>query len=198
MSHYINDFEQVIKKRGYAKLYTNGKLLTKEVIEKLQESRIDEIRINPSAFNFSKEIFDNVKNVIGKIPTVCIEVPIFPFYQEKIFEMLPLLNDIGIDHLTLCQVKIKDKKVFNKLISVLDDKTECYQADNTWIVLEDKGFCEKVINECIKKNYSFSVMDCNALTISLQNTPGLSKDLNNEDFNKVIRKVPIIGIGADC
>jgi pyruvate formate-lyase activating enzyme-like uncharacterized protein len=144
--------------RGWAKLYTNGTLLTPDNILKLKEMGFDELRIHPAASNFSKEVYDNMRLAVKHIPTVTVETPAWPLHREKLFEMLPIIEDIGIKHLDICQVEITSKHQQDKVEKALGE-IEVYQA--YYPVMDDGGLVEDIVTEVLAKGYSYSVIDCN-------------------------------------
>ncbi|MFT4297820.1 MAG: hypothetical protein ACMXX5_01375, partial [Candidatus Woesearchaeota archaeon] len=139
-------------------LYTNGILATPDVLEKLKEWGIVELRFHISASNFSKKVINNMKAAkkIGFV--VSVEEPALPENKKKLLKHLPLFEKIGISHLNLieCQVtpnnySYLEKKYPNGII----------YRDLLWH-LYDEGMVYDIIEEVIKKKYSFSVIDCNS------------------------------------
>ncbi len=153
--------------RGWAKIYTNGTLLTLENIWKLEDLGIDEVRIHLGATNFSQEVYDNLKLAVKHIPTVTVETPAWPPYREKLFEMLPIIQDIGVKHLDICQIEIFSKEQLEKIERALGD-VELYQG--FFPVMDDGGLVEDLMEEVLVKGYSYSVLDCNGFTAMSKNS----------------------------
>ena len=156
--------------KGWAKVYTNGTLLNMDNILKLKDLEFDEVRIHPGATNFSKKVYDNMRLAVKHIPTVTIETPSWPPHREKLFEMLPIIEDIGIKHLDICQIEIWSKEQMEKIESTLGE-IELYQV--FYAMMDDGGLVEDIMKEVLEKDYSYSVIDCNCFralrTASLTN-----------------------------
>ena len=144
--------------RGWAKVYTNGTLLNLDNILKLRDFGFDEVRIHPGATNFSEEVYDNMRLAVKHIPTVTVETPSWPPHREKLFEMLPIIEDIGVKHLDVCQIEIASKGQLGKIEKALGE-VELYQA--FYPVMDDGGLVEDIMQEVLEKGYSYSVIDCN-------------------------------------
>jgi pyruvate formate-lyase activating enzyme-like uncharacterized protein len=168
MDFYINEIEAIDNRRGYSKVYTNGVLLNDENIRRLKDARIDELRVNVSASGFSKDVYKNMKNAVKHIPVMTVEVPLWPYYRKGLFEMLPIINDIGVKHLDLCVVEIWYKKHLEKMSKVLPDNAKYFQVEDM-MCLDDDGLCEILMKEVIDKNYDYSVIDCNAFVKMVYN-----------------------------
>lgn len=144
--------------RGWAKIYTNGTLLNLDNVLALKDLGFDEVRIHLGASNFSKEVYDHMRLAVEHIPTITVETPSWPPHREKLFEMLPIIEDIGVKHLDMCQIEITNKKQLEKIEKALGD-IEIYQA--FYPVMDDGGLVEDIMREVLKKGYSYSVIDCN-------------------------------------
>jgi sulfatase maturation enzyme AslB (radical SAM superfamily) len=144
--------------RGWAKIYTNGILLNLDNILKLKDMGFDEVRVHPGASNFSREVYENMRTAVKHIPTVTVETPSWPPHRQKLFEMLPIIEDIGVKHLDICQIEITNDKQLQKIEEALGD-IEIYQA--FYPVIDDGGLVEDIMHEVLKKGYSYSVIDCN-------------------------------------
>ena len=144
--------------KGWAKIYTNGTLLNQDNILKLKDIGFDEVRIHPGATNFSKEVYDNMRIAVKHIPTVPVENPPWPPHRSKLFEMLPIIEDIGVKHLDICQIEIASNDQLKKIEKALGE-IELYQA--FYPVMDDGGLVEDIITEVLERGYSYSVIDCN-------------------------------------
>jgi pyruvate formate-lyase activating enzyme-like uncharacterized protein len=144
--------------KGWAKIYTNGTLLNQDNISRLESAGFDEVRVHLGATNFSKEVYDNLRNAVKHIPTVTVETPAWPLHREKLFEMLPVIEDIGVKHLDICQIEITSKDQLSRIEKAISE-IDLYQAFYT--VMDDGGLVEDIIREVLEKGYSYSVIDCN-------------------------------------
>lgn len=164
IQQYLDYFHNVIevdilKVKGWAKVYTNGTLLTRDTLLKLRDWGVDEIRINPSASGFSPAVYHQVELAAQLLPVVTIEVPSWPPYRDKLFDMLPIIEDSGVQHLDICQVEIMNSSGLARIARALPE-AEVYQGH--WLMLDDGGMVEAIMQEVVEKAYSYSVMDCNA------------------------------------
>ncbi|MFC2006576.1 hypothetical protein ACFLUQ_00170, partial [Chloroflexota bacterium] len=110
MRYFRDVVDPFMGTKGWAKVYTNGTLLNLDNILKLKDLGFDEVRIHPGAMNFSQELYDNMRLAVKHIPTVTVETPSWPPHREKLFEMLPIIEDIGIKHLDICQIEITGRE----------------------------------------------------------------------------------------
>jgi pyruvate formate-lyase activating enzyme-like uncharacterized protein len=168
--------------RGWAKLYTNGILLDRANILKLKELGFDEIRVHPGASSFSKEVYANMRLAAQHIPTLTVETPAWPLHREKLFEMLPLIQDIGIKHLDICQIEITGQKQLEQIEKALGEVV-IYQA--FYPMVDDGGLVEDIMREVLAKGYTFSVIDCNGFVKQSR-----SAFTNRSYWNILNRKYP--------
>lgn len=149
------------------KLYTNGKLLTKDVCERLATHGINEIRVNVAADNFSDSVYRNVEIAKQYIKTVCVEVAVYPPYEKQLIDMTNILHDLKVDNLSLCQLKVPTTKHIENLSTQLSDYF-FYKGADGFYVLDDKGLTESLIEQIINKGYIYSVLDCNVFTLGFE------------------------------
>lgn len=180
MDFYINEIETIDDRRGYSKVYTNGVLLNDENIRRLKDARVDELRVNVSAGGFSKEVYRNMERAAKHIPVMAVEVSLWPYYRKGLFEMLPIINDLGVRHLDLCVVEIWNERHLEKVSKVLPDDTKYFQA-GSMMCLDDGGLCEELMREVIDRDYGYSVIDCNAFVKMVYN--GIALDSNEMTFD---------------
>lgn len=192
MKFAIDEVEPIAKKRGFAKVYTNGVFLNDARIKQLADMRIDEVRVNVTADGFSKKVYDNIARAVDKIPVVTVEVPIWEPYRNGLFEMLPILDDLGVKHFDLCQIEIQSEKVFKKIAAKLPADTEYYQVGDRMLNLDDQGLCEELMREVLEKKYAYSVIDCNAFVkmVYKYSSYANGKTFDKEAFADEVRKQP--------
>ncbi len=182
MKFFRNVVDPFMGTKGWAKLYTNGTLLNLDNILKLKDSGFDEVRIHQGATNFSAEVYDNMRLAVKHIPTVTVETPSWPPHRKKLFEMLPIIEDIGVKHLDICQIEITNREQLKKMEKALGE-IGIYQA--FYPVMDDGGFVEDIMREVLEKGYSYSVIDCNGFVKQSRSS------LTNRSFwNLLNRKYP--------
>lgn len=92
----------------YKWIYTNGMKVTKENCEILKEKGINEIRFDLAATNYSDKIIKKIKMCKDIFDKVCVEVPVEPWKTDKLIEVLPKLDELGLDYLNLHELSICD------------------------------------------------------------------------------------------
>ena len=142
MSFFRDEIDPFMGTKGWAKVYTNGTLLNLDNILKLKDLGFDEVRIHLGATNFSREVYDNMSLAVKHIPTVTVETPSWPPHRKKLFEMLPIIEDIGVKHLDICQIEITNRKQLEKIEKALGE-IEIYQA--FYPVADDGGLVEDIM-----------------------------------------------------
>jgi len=167
MNFFVNELEPIYNKRGWAKLSTNGVPLNKEKIQRLKDARIDELVVNISASNFSKDVYNNIEEAANHMIVTCC-APLWPLQREGYIEMLPILNDIGVKHLELYQLQILNNLHFEKTSKLLPSETKYVSMDNIrWptseleVLIVDDGLCEEIMTIVANNNYDYSVLDMN-------------------------------------
>ncbi|PPD59177.1 hypothetical protein [Dehalogenimonas etheniformans] len=166
MRFFREEIDPLMGTKGWAKIYTNGTLLHLDNILKLKDMGFDEVRIHPGASNFSKEVYDNMRLAVKHIPTVTVETPSWPPHRNKLFEMLPIIEDIGVKHLDICQIEIYSAEQLEKIVKTVGD-VELYQA--FYPMMDDGGLVEDIMREVLDKGYSYSVIDCNGFVKQSKN-----------------------------
>ena len=165
---FFHDLHQHLKKKPWYYLYTNGTLAGNDTILYLKDLGFDEIRFHLGATNFSEEVYNNMHNAVKYFKAVSAETPAWPFHRKKLFDMLPKIEDIGVKHLNIAEVEINVKNF--KRLSALLPKGEICQCRE--LQLYDGGLVYDIIEEVIRKKFSYSVLDCNCFVKNIQRSPG--------------------------
>ncbi len=159
LMHFLrSEVDPFMGTRGWAKVYTNGTLLHRDNVLKLKELGFDEVRVHPGATDFSTEVYNNIRFAAGCLPTLTVETPAWPPHRRKLFEMLPIIEDIGVKHLDICQIEIMSPGQLERIEKALGE-VKLYQA--FYPMMDDGGLVEDIIREVLAKGYTFSVIDCN-------------------------------------
>jgi hypothetical protein len=146
------------KNKIHNHLYTNGVLATHDVLEKLKEWGIIEIRFHPSASNFSKKVLNNIRTAKEMGFVVTIEEPALNENRDSLMEHLPLFQEIGINHLDIVECQYTEHN--RKYLDSKYPKGRIYQ-DRLWHVY-DEGLVYDIIEYVLKEGYEYSVIDCNS------------------------------------
>lgn len=179
---FFRDIEEQSRKKPWYYIYTNGVLANLDMILKLQDIGIDEIRFHLGAADFSKKVYKNMINAVRHLKVVTVETPAWPPHRKKLIKMLPIIEDIGVKHLNIGEVEII-KPNFKMILQALPD-AEIYQCFD--IHLFDGDLVYDLIEEVIRRSYSYSVVDCNGLVKSIQRAPG--KWIYHEDVKGLCAK----------
>jgi pyruvate formate-lyase activating enzyme-like uncharacterized protein len=184
---YMKVFRDIEKERNkgvhpWYYLYTNGVLADSKKLSQLRDMGFDEIRFHLGASNFSKKVYQNLKKATAYFKAVTVETPSWPPYKKKLFEMLPIIEDIGVKHLNLGEIEVT-KYNYNKIAKLLPDGKiyQCYEMH-----LYDNGLVYDIIEEVLKKKYSYSVLDCSCFVKNIQRSP--AKSIYQEDVKGLIAK----------
>jgi pyruvate formate-lyase activating enzyme-like uncharacterized protein len=168
--------EKYMSKKPWYYLYTNGVFADDEALLRLRDAGVDEIRFHLGASNFSKQVYGNIKKAVRYFKAVSVETPSWPLHRKKLFEMLPIIDDLGVKHLNLGEVEIKTTN-YDRIISALPGARAYYAFE---MHLYDDGLAYDLIEEIIKKNYSYSVLDCNCFVKMTQR--GEAKNISQCDI----------------
>ena len=101
----LNFLKEVKKRSGnnvHCWLYTNGILLTKDMVSEFKDSGLDEIRFDIGATGYD---LTKAKMAIDEIPVITVEIPAVPEDYDKLKQLLPVMNTMGIDYLNIHQLR---------------------------------------------------------------------------------------------
>jgi pyruvate formate-lyase activating enzyme-like uncharacterized protein len=143
----------------YKKLYTNGLLANADTLAVLKdELDITEIRFHPSASMFSETVYGHMETAKAMGFVVVVEEPSLPHHRKQLFEMLPRLEAIGAKHLDICEVEITRNNI-QRLHELFPDGR---MYKNMAYHLYDEGLVYDLIEEVLRRNYTYSVIDCSS------------------------------------
>ncbi len=177
---FFHEIEKDTSKKPWYYLYTNGLLADSDTLLRLQDLGFDEIRFHLGASYFSEKVYKNLRQSKGYFKAVTVETPAWPLHREKLFEMLPLIEDIGVKHLNLGEIEITRfnyKKIAEELPN--GEIYQCYEMH-----LYDGGLTYDIFEEVLRKKYSFSVLDCSCFVKSIQRSP--AKMVCHEDVKGLV------------
>lgn len=86
----------------YTWMYTNGLLVNRDKLLELRDHGLEEIRFDLSANRYKT---DALKQAVGIIPRVTVEIPAIPEDLPVTKRLLSELSDAGVDHLNLHQIR---------------------------------------------------------------------------------------------
>ena len=84
-------------------MYTNGTLLDQDLVLKLKDAGLSEIRFDLGAWDYR---LDKLRLAVGHIPVVTVEIPAVPEHRDILAGLIPVLHDEGVNHLNLHQLRL--------------------------------------------------------------------------------------------
>lgn len=173
----LHSLTSKLLKKPWFYLYTNGLLADNEMLKKLQDMGFDEIRFHIGASNFSKKVYDNMRKAVNYFKAVTVETPLWPPAKKNLFEMLPIIEDMGVRHLNLGELEILNTNY--EIIDRILPEAEIYHSYE--MHLYDNGLVYDIMKEVIEKQYSYSVLDCSSLVKSYQRGKSKWVDIQSSD-----------------
>jgi pyruvate formate-lyase activating enzyme-like uncharacterized protein len=165
---FFHDLHKKLEKKPWYFLYTNGVMASKNILLQVKDLGFDEIRFHLGASNFSKKVYKHMDIAIKYFKTISVETPAWPYHRKKLFDMLPKIDDIGVKHLNIGEVEINEKN-FKRISAVLPEGEICQCGG---LQLYDGGLVYDIIEEVVRKKYSYSVLDCNCFVKNIQRASG--------------------------
>ncbi|MBN2215676.1 MAG: radical SAM protein [Bacteroidales bacterium] len=139
--------------------YTNGIQMNEEQINALHDAGLDELRFNIAATGYKDaKVIRNLTAAAKILKHVTVEIPSVPEDYEKLEQVLPVMDDIGVKYLNLHEYilgpldpisKTAPKKRF---VLNFDMKMQYHQysLSNT----------ERIKNYCIEKDLKIKINSC--------------------------------------
>ena len=130
------------------------------MLERLQRIGVQEVRFHWSASGFSDEVYAHMKCAKARGMVVTVEEPAYPPNRDAIMERLPMLEELGLSHLDLIELHLTEYNwdAMQKLFP--GDGYAAYK--DYFYHLYDNGMTYDIMEECIRRGYHFSVIDCNS------------------------------------
>lgn len=98
---YIQGIRRWFGDKHHIWLYTNGDLVTREILSLLQQVGLNELRFDIAANNYDLAA---VKLAVEYIETVTVEIPAIPEDKENLKPILREMKEMGVKHLNLHQL----------------------------------------------------------------------------------------------
>ncbi|MFH1857983.1 MAG: radical SAM protein [Candidatus Omnitrophota bacterium] len=161
---FLRQLNKNLPRKPWYYLYTNGILADKKMLLRLRDLGFDEVRFHLGSSNFSKKVYKNVENAVAYFKAVTIETPAWPPHRKKLFEMLPIIEAMGVKHVNIGEIEI-NRHNFLRILEALPD-AEIYAAHE--VHMDDGGLVYDIFEEVIRKKYSYSVIDCSCFVKAIQ------------------------------
>ncbi len=100
---YVTALKKRFGEKIYLWLYTNGTLAGDDTLRRLRDLGLDEIRFDIGATRYDLE---HARRAVGLIPRVTVEIPVVPEDAALLEQRLHAMQDLGIDHLNLHQLRL--------------------------------------------------------------------------------------------
>ena len=84
-------------------MYTNGSLVTAEIIQQLKDAGLNEIRFDISARDYA---LDKLALAVNQIPVVTVEIPAIPEDLNRLAALIPTMHSTGVNYLNLHQIRL--------------------------------------------------------------------------------------------
>jgi pyruvate formate-lyase activating enzyme-like uncharacterized protein len=139
---YITDVRRKCGDDLHIWLYTNGALLTPDIVKRLRDAGLDEIRFDLSARNYD---LTALNMAVGHIPVVTVEIPAVPEDLDTLTRLIPVLHESGVNHLNLHHLRLTPhniKHLKNRGYTFLHgEKVTVLESELTALTLLERG-CE--------------------------------------------------------
>ncbi len=161
---FIHRIFKDFKRKPYLYLYTNGVLANRETLLKLRDLGFDEIRFHLGASNFARSVYEKMRIAVKYFKSITMETPAWPLHRKQLFRALPILEDIGVRHVNLGEMELNYFNYERILRAIPNPEIyPCYEVH-----LYDGGLVYDIMEEVIRKKYSYSVLDCNCFVKLMQ------------------------------
>ncbi len=162
---YRTEVDPVIGKHTWVHLYTNGLSMTRKMAKQCVAMGVDEIRFHLGASDFSEKVYKNLEIAIRYFGTVSVETPLWPPHREKLFEMLPRIDELGVKHLNLGQVEMNKGNRESLLDAYPEGRWYPMQA---YQLYESIDLFYDLLEEYVKNDYSYSILSCDGFVKQMQ------------------------------
>ena len=143
--------------KGYAIIYTSGTQLTPPIINHLARLKINELRFNLVATDFSQDTLDKMKAVKCKMK-ISVQIPLLSIYKKKLLNVLPSLNYLGITQLILCYTNIYSQTGAEKLQKVLPKTTVVTKLTDKLAIINNQPMIDSIRSHIHKKKYKIKLI----------------------------------------
>jgi len=133
-------------------LYTNGTLLDREILRRLHDAGLDEIRFDIGAADYALKKAALAAEVI---PCVTVEIPAIPEEFELMKEKLAEMRAVGVSHLNLHQLRLTPHN-FDKLIQ----RNYTYLHGEKVTVLESELMALRLLRHALDRSIDLPVNYC--------------------------------------
>jgi len=149
---FLRRIKQDHDRRMHLWMYTNGTRLTAELVGNLRDAGLDEIRFDLSAVGYD---LSKVKLATGCIPCVTVEIPAIPEDAHRVAALLPVMRDIGVNHLNLHQLRLTRHNLAN-----LKQRKYTYLHGDAVTVLESELAAFGIMQSAVEHRVDLPINYC--------------------------------------
>ena len=180
-------------RRMHLWLYTNGTLLDREVLRRLREAGLDEIRFDIGAADYALKKAALAAEVI---PCVTVEIPAIPEEFELMMGKLAEMQEVGVRHLNLHQLRLTPYN-FEKLIQ----RNYTYLHGEKVTVLESELTALRLIRHGLERGIDLPVNYCSfvyknrfqQVAARRRNAPFVKKGFEDLTESGYLRTLTLLG-----
>jgi len=151
---YIILLKKHFGKNFHIHLYTSLNLVTEEILKKLFNAGLDEIRFHPDLD--SKQLWDKLILARSFSWKVGVEIPLIPLKEKETFALLEFVKD-KVDFLNLNELEIADNSQ-----SKLSDMGFCVKDNLSYAIADSLELGLKIIDYAEKKQLELPIHTCTA------------------------------------
>ena len=152
---------------NYQYLYTNGILATPDVLKRLRDAGLSEIRFNLQASDFSDDVLRNMEHACKIIDNVAIETPIFSKSYKNIIKYKAFITSIGIKQINLPELQLNPKNLL-----LFKDEGMIYRHRRGYTSpVSSRQFVYNIIELAIKEEWPMVLNDCSNETKFFRDIP---------------------------
>ncbi|OQX98756.1 MAG: hypothetical protein B6I20_10700 [Bacteroidetes bacterium 4572_117] len=142
--------------------YTNGIKMNNMLLRKLDDAGLDELRFNIAATGYNDAgVLQNLAYATKIFKHVTVEIPSIPEDYERLKQVLPVLNDLGVEYLNLHEYILvpndlnTQKAPKEQFVMNYDMKMQYHKnsLSNT----------ERIKNDCEKNDFQIKINSCSLI-----------------------------------
>lgn len=146
--------------------YTNGLLASETNLRRLAEAGLDEIRFDLAAYDYAPEILNNMKNAVGIIPSVGIEIPVLLEQYGDLIKAIDFADSVGVKYINLHDLYVNDLIDKNGLGGYMKfyDQVSGIQRD----IFSSSVMIYKALRHIKDNNLQIVPNDCTLINMQMQ------------------------------
>lgn len=133
-------------------MYTNGSLVTSEIIQKLKNAGLNEIRFDISARDYA---LDKLALAVNHIPVVTVEIPAIPEDLDRLAQLIPVMHETGVNHLNLHQLRLTPHNS-----RFLSTRNYTYLHGDKVTVLDSELTALTLLKQSVENNWNLPINYC--------------------------------------